>query len=303
MRSTLKYEGGEITALYSRELETLYQELREIIRTEREDSTRAIAKTRPLLKEVIDRRLIQEKFLRPIGSRPAAYLVYRPPDRSFSVVSMVWGGGQKFPIHDHLSWGLIGVYQNRITEERFKRVDEGEKAGYAEIQQTGESEFEEGKILEEGLVFDELRREDIHRILNPTTRPSVSIHILASDLGMKERHQYNPEQRSVKRFVSGYDDPEGRLHGRIIAGTAEHLINAEPRAILDVRGLVCPDPAHKTGHELEEMGSSEVLEVLTDSEDSAYDEIPAICRSSGAEFVALELPEGYWRIRTRKLSS
>src|SRR5207244_5881166 len=102
----------------------------------------------------------------------------------------------------------------------------------------------------------------------PTTRDSVSIHILASDVGMNERHQYNPEQRSVKRFVSGYDDPEGRLHGRIIAGTAEHLINEEPRAILDVRGLVCPDPAHKTGHELEERGSSARLAVMPDSEDA-----------------------------------
>jgi predicted metal-dependent enzyme (double-stranded beta helix superfamily)/TusA-related sulfurtransferase len=286
--------------LPSQELEVLYQELLEIIQTEKGDSKKAIAKTRPLLKEVIDRKLIHEKFLKPIASRPAAYLVYRPPDRSFSIVSMVWASGQRFPIHDHLSWGLIGVYQNAITEERFRRVDDGKKEGYAEIQQTGVSEFEEGKILEEGLLFDEFRREDIHRILNPTTRASVSIHILASDLGMKERHRYDPEERTVKRFVSGYDDPDGRLHGRIVAGTAESLINAEPQAILDTRGLVCPHPAHKTGEKLDGMGKGEVLEVLTDSEDSAYEEIPVKLRSSGVEFVALELPEGHWKIKARK---
>src|SRR2546428_13212951 len=162
--------GGEITALYSRELQTLYQELREIIRTERGDSTRAIAKTRPLLKEVIDRRLIQEKFLRPIGSRPAAYLVYRPPDRSFSVVSMVWGAGQRFPVHDHLSWGLIGIYQNGITEERYERLDDGSRDGFADLRETEVRDFQEGQILEEGLVFDEHHRKDIHRILNQTAR-------------------------------------------------------------------------------------------------------------------------------------
>ncbi len=289
-----------MSELPSHELETLYRELLEIIGTEKGDSVKAIERTRPLLREIIDRRLIDEKFLRHIESRPAAYLVHRPPDRSFSVVSMVWGQGQKFPIHDHLSWGLIGVYQNTVAEERFKRVDDGKKEGYAEIQLTHVKDFEEGEILEEGLLFDEHRRDDIHRILNPTTRPSVSIHILASDLGMKERHQYDPERRTVKRFVSGYDDPDGRLHGRIIAGSDESLITAEPHAVLDTRGLVCPHPAHETGERLYEMNRGEILEVLTDSEDSAYGEIPEKLRSYGADFVALELPDGYWRIRTRR---
>jgi predicted metal-dependent enzyme (double-stranded beta helix superfamily) len=116
----------------TQELSHLYQQLSEIIKTEKE-SNRAILRTRPLLEEIISKRMVEEKFLRPIKSRPAAYLVYRPPDRTFSIISMVWGAGQKFPIHDHLSCGLIGVYQNSIIAEIFERLDDGAKEGYADI--------------------------------------------------------------------------------------------------------------------------------------------------------------------------
>ncbi|MBI4257617.1 MAG: hypothetical protein HY619_01555, partial [Thaumarchaeota archaeon] len=77
----------------NRDLQFIYSQLSEIIKTEK-DSGKAIGKTRPLLDEIITRRLVDEKFLRPLSHRPAAYLVHRPPDRSYSVISMVWGATQ-----------------------------------------------------------------------------------------------------------------------------------------------------------------------------------------------------------------
>jgi predicted metal-dependent enzyme (double-stranded beta helix superfamily)/TusA-related sulfurtransferase len=281
-------------------LQRLYQELSEVIKIEK-DAGKAIAKTRPILEQIINGRMIEEKFLRPLKSRPAAYLVYKPQDRSFSVISMVWGAGHRFPVHDHLSWGLIGIYQNGITEERYERLDDGSRDGFADLRETEVRDFQEGQILEEGLVFDEHHRKDIHRILNQTARPSVSIHILASDLGMKHRNQYDPLSRTVKRFVSGYDDPDGRLEGRLVAGSdRSELLNLTPHELLDVRGLECPNPAMMASSKLSEMSGGQMLEVITDSENSAYDEIPEKAKHSGLEFVTLELPQGFWKIRIRK---
>jgi predicted metal-dependent enzyme (double-stranded beta helix superfamily)/TusA-related sulfurtransferase len=286
--------------LDARDLEFLYAQLGQIVASEK-DSQRAVARTRPVLAEILTGRLIDPKFLRPIPTRPAAYLVHRPPDRAYSIVSMVWDGGQRFPIHDHLSWGLIGVYRNRIREERYTRTDDGAKPGYAELTATGESDFEAGQILEEGLLFDAQRRADIHRILNPTEGPAVSIHILASDLGMKHRNQYDPVARTVKKFVSGYDDPDGRLEGRLVAGQITgDLVNAIPQATLDTRGLVCPFPTLQTEARLHQLHGGELLEVLTDSEDSAYDEIPTKLKAKGVDFAVLELPAGGWKVRVRR---
>ena len=264
------------------------------------DSNRAITRTRPILEKILSSGLVEEQFLRPLPDRPAAYLVFRPPERTYSIVSMVWGAKQKFPIHDHLSWGLIGVYSNAIREERFTKVDDGSREDYAEIEETGMTEFREGEILEEGLVFDERHRNDIHRILNPNDKPSVTIHILASDLGMKQRNQYDPAARTVKKFVSGYDDPDGNLEGRVVAGNdTTQIIGLKSDVITDTRGLVCPAPTRQTLAKLAQMGTGGILEVLTDSEDSAYDEIPKKLKSEGLEFVVLEQQDGSWKIKVR----
>jgi len=46
------------------------------------------------------------------------YLLYADPEDRFSVVSFVWGPGQKTPIHDHTVWGVELV--KRVGSERFK---------------------------------------------------------------------------------------------------------------------------------------------------------------------------------------
>ena len=270
---------------------------------EEKDSRKAVNETRPFLEEILSTHLVDEKYLRPAPDRPASYLVYRPADRSYSVVSMVWGAGQKFPIHDHLSWGLIGVYSQSIREERFDRLDDGSKEGYAAIEQTGITDFSEGQILEEGLLFDANTRSDIHRILNPAEKPAVSIHILASDLGMKHRNQYDQASNTIKKFISGYDDPEGRIDGRIVGGNDKSkLIEAQPHVTLDVTGLECPFPTQKTLHELSHMARGEILEVKMDSEDSAYDELPTALRTRGLEYVILEHHSGFWKAKVQSES-
>jgi len=174
----------------------------------RNEPVRSISMVRPILEEIIGQRLIEPKFLKPLPQKPAAYLVYRPPDGAFSIVSMVWGPGMAFPVHDHLAWGLIGVLKGCVNETRYRRVDDGAQEGYAELEELGSKEFDEGKILEEGLVFDEKRRQDIHRLGNSYDSVSVSIHILATDVGTKHRNQYDLKNKRVLRFISGYDTPE-----------------------------------------------------------------------------------------------
>ena len=53
---------------------------------------------------------------------PSAYqqhLMHAEPDGSFSVVGLVWRPGQITPIHDHVTWCVIGVLQGTEYEELF----------------------------------------------------------------------------------------------------------------------------------------------------------------------------------------
>jgi len=53
------------------------------------------------------------------------YLLFCDPLERFSVVSFVWGPGQKTPVHDHTVWGLIGVLRGKELCEEYEFLDSG----------------------------------------------------------------------------------------------------------------------------------------------------------------------------------
>src|SRR5579872_671481 len=52
---------------------------------------------------------LPDAFAAPDPQRYRQYLLYCDPLERFSIVSFVWGPGQRTPIHDHTVWGLVGV--------------------------------------------------------------------------------------------------------------------------------------------------------------------------------------------------
>lgn len=65
--------------------------------------------------------------------------------------------GQFTPIHNHGSWGVVGVYQGRDVLRAYRRLDDGEADGHAKI------ELIEERILEAGdVAVVPLPPQDIH---------------------------------------------------------------------------------------------------------------------------------------------
>ena len=68
-----------------------------------------------------------KQFLQPqhYRSDPGGYtrnLVYATPDKSLSLYSIVWLPGQWTPIHDHGSWGVVGVVEGVLEERSYVRL-------------------------------------------------------------------------------------------------------------------------------------------------------------------------------------
>jgi predicted metal-dependent enzyme (double-stranded beta helix superfamily) len=73
--------------------------------------------------------LIEEapRFLeaRHYQSHPNHYsrnLVYDAPDASLSLYTIVWSPGQWTPVHDHGSWGVVGVLEGVLEERNYVRL-------------------------------------------------------------------------------------------------------------------------------------------------------------------------------------
>lgn len=155
----------------------------------------AVLEIEPLLRRLVaEPDWLEEKYRRPIPSKAyAQYLLYRPDNNLFSVVSFVWNPGQGSPIHDHCTWGVIGQYQGEEEESRFRIIDN-------RLERVGVVVAQPGDVSH---VYPPSR--DIHQINNRTSSPTVSIHIYGGDIGSQRRHTYDPDTGIMREFVSGYD--------------------------------------------------------------------------------------------------
>ena len=159
------------------------------------DETVIVRRCAELLAELV----AVDDWLPPSCARPhpqhyQQYLLYRDPQDRYSVVSFVWGPGQKTPVHDHGIWGVIGMLRG-AEYSRHYRCEAGALAPAG-----AEERLEPGQT-----TAVSPRLGDIHQVRNAyDDRVSISIHVYGTDIGKQERHVYDPTTGIAKRFVSGY---------------------------------------------------------------------------------------------------
>jgi len=87
----------------------------------------------PMMLELIERAaaFLEPQHYRSDANHYARNLVYDAPDGSLSLYTLVWLPGQWTPVHDHGSWGVVGVLEGVLEERNYVRmsqdrgVDEG----------------------------------------------------------------------------------------------------------------------------------------------------------------------------------
>jgi predicted metal-dependent enzyme (double-stranded beta helix superfamily) len=127
-----------------------------------------------------------------MGGGIGQWLLCRADDGSLSLFSLVVPPGAETPVHDHLAWGLVGLYRGTQDEEIY-------------IQRDGALELVERRSLERGDFYVLIPpRDDIHRVRTTSEETSVSIHLLTNDTGCVWRHAYDTETGEPRPFRSGY---------------------------------------------------------------------------------------------------
>ncbi|WP_235033845.1 cysteine dioxygenase [Pantoea sp. 18069] len=125
------------------------------------------------------------------------HLLYGDPLDRFSLVSFVWGPGQKTPVHDHTVWGLIGMLRGSECGQAYARSADGTLAPCGP-----ELRLLPGDIDQVSPTFG-----DIHVVRNAhDDRCSISIHLYGGNIGRIARHVFIPDTGEVKPFVSGYSN-------------------------------------------------------------------------------------------------
>ena len=157
---------------------------------------------RPLFEEVLARRdWLPPEFQRDVpdsgmGGGIGQWLLFRSADRSLCLFSLVVPPGSMTPIHDHLAWGLVGLYRGSQDEEFYLPRDGG-------------IELTRRRPLVPGDHYVLLPpADDVHRVRTTSAETSVSIHLLANDTGCAERHTFDEQTGVARPFRSGYANAE-----------------------------------------------------------------------------------------------
>ena len=151
----------------------------------------------PLMLDLIDQ---VGTFLEPqhYRSSTAGYtrnLVYDAPDESLSLYSIVWLPGQWTAVHDHGSWGVVGIVEGVLEERSYVRLSPDRGADE-------EIELARGGtvLLRHGAVTSFVpNRDHIHVTGVPAERyRAVSLHLYGRT--MSNFNIYDVEARTRRRI-------------------------------------------------------------------------------------------------------
>ena len=136
-----------------------------------------------------------------MGGGIGQYALYRAEDGSMCLFSLVIPAGAETPVHDHLAWGLIGVYRGRQDETVYRRLDDGRDEARAQLEVARRQTVDRGQFYALLPPID-----DIHYVKTVSDTPSISIHLLANDTACVSRHRFEPATGVVTAFRSGYSN-------------------------------------------------------------------------------------------------
>jgi predicted metal-dependent enzyme (double-stranded beta helix superfamily) len=149
---------------------------------------------------------LPDRFAQPdstsgMGGGIGQYALFRAEDGSLCLFSLVVPAGASTPVHDHLAWGLVGVYRGAQKDVTYQRLDDGGDPRRAQLTVVRE------EIVGPGDFYALLPPEgDIHYVHTVSPTPSVSIHLLANDTACVWRHRFDPDAGTVTPFRSGYSN-------------------------------------------------------------------------------------------------
>ena len=172
--------------------EDFIADLRAIWAAESENQRR-MEKAKPLLE-----RLAMDEGLRAHSARwPSTegyknLLLHLDPQHHFAVNAVVRTPGRTGGVHDHAdAWVLYGVLDGTESLERYERIDDGKREGYAELRLASVTTGTPGKV-------DLVPPHAIHAEQGGATR-SVAIIVRSQRLGEGTilQRAYDPRARTV----------------------------------------------------------------------------------------------------------
>src|ERR1041385_5077299 len=188
------------------EIRALVDETRRLTREIPDHAARVAALKPAFAKLLAADGWLPDEFAKPdttsgMGGGIGQYALYRDEAGELCLFSLVVPAGSSTPVHDHLAWGLVGVYRGSQLDTTYARLDDGRDDRKARLKISSQLTVSAGEF------YTLLPPDgDIHYVKTVSEGPSVSNHLLANDTGCVLRHKYEPETGTITPFRSNYSN-------------------------------------------------------------------------------------------------
>jgi predicted metal-dependent enzyme (double-stranded beta helix superfamily) len=161
------------------------------------DNQARMERARPLLEQLVkDPGLKAHSARWPSTEGFKNLLLYVDPQHHFAINAVVRAPGRTGSVHDHAdAWVLYGVLDGSESLERYERIDDGSRPGYAEVRLASVTTGTQGKV-------DLVPPHAIHAEQGGPTR-SVAMIVRSQRLGEGTvlQRAYDPKAKTVvERF-------------------------------------------------------------------------------------------------------
>jgi predicted metal-dependent enzyme (double-stranded beta helix superfamily) len=157
------------------------------------DNQRRMEKAKPLLEQLVNNPVLKAASANwPSTEGRKNLLLYVDPDHHFVINAVVRMPGRTGSVHDHAdAWVLYAVLDGSESLERFERIDDGSRPGYAEVKLSSVTTGTQGKV-------DLVPPHSIHAEQGGPTR-SVAIIVRSQRLGEGTvlQRRYDPAAKTV----------------------------------------------------------------------------------------------------------
>lgn len=146
----------------------------------------AVLELEPLLRRALDGPgWTDPRYATTVEGGRRGFEYYRNGDGSLLVYGVLFRQGHPTPVHDHVTWGIIGVYSGEQRTTRYLRRDDGSTPGRCSV------ELRVDEVLTHGATYPLLPPHDIHRIEVVRPGEGLSVHVLGADLKRQRRRIFD----------------------------------------------------------------------------------------------------------------
>jgi predicted metal-dependent enzyme (double-stranded beta helix superfamily) len=150
------------------------------------DREAAVRQLEPLLRRALaGPGWADPEFATTVEGGRRGFDYYRNPDGSLFVYGVRFRQGSPTPVHDHVTWGLIGVHSGEQRTARYRRRDDGSTPGRCSVELVAD------EVLTHGATYPLLPPHDIHSIEVVAPAEGLSIHVLGADLKLQRRRIFD----------------------------------------------------------------------------------------------------------------